>query len=347
MKVLFFIANEYTFIMKILRFLLGGILLFSIVFTAFFGAGKIGEGHFFGSAEEYKGIITLWQVDSFEGGAGSRKQFLLKVARDFEKQNKGVLVMVVEHTAESVKTALNEGQSPDMISFGNGTEISGFLELSLGVKFSGGMVGEKECAVPWCRGGYVIIANPNITTKEQLLQNDFDSMLISQAEYTQPVLSLICEGVKVNNLTIKKPMDAYVDFVGGKVRYFLGTQRDIVRLERRGVEVYTRPLTEYNDLYQYVTITSKDQTKKTYSERFLDYLMSQKVQQSLSQISMLSLNYGVEYQNQHLIQMQKVQNKNTISAFTYAQVLKQTQLDCLKVMGGDDNLKIKIKNMLI
>ena len=327
--------------------MLGGILIFCIVFTLVFASNKIGEGHSFGSAEEYKGILTLWQVDSFEGGSGSRKQFLLKVARDFEKQNAGVLVMVVEHTAESVKTALDEGQSPDMISFGNGTEVSGFLELSLGVKFSGGMIGEKECAVPWCRGGYVLIANPSITTKELLLQDNFDSVLISQAEYTQPVLSLICEGIKVNNLTVKKPMDAYVDFVGGKIRYFLGTQRDVVRLERRGVEVYARPLIEYNDLYQYVTITSKDQTKKTYSGKFLEYLTSKKVQQSLNQISMLSLNYGVEYQNQHLIQMQKVQNKNTISAFTYAQVLKQTQLDCLKAMSGDDNLKIKIKNMLI
>ena len=63
--------------MKILRFLSGGIIIFSILFTIFIGAQKISLGHDFGSSEEYKGILTMWQIDTFEGGIGSRKQFLI------------------------------------------------------------------------------------------------------------------------------------------------------------------------------------------------------------------------------------------------------------------------------
>ena len=110
--------------MKVIRTITASFLIFCIIFTFLFGAGKIAEKSQVGKSEEYKGIITLWHVDSFEGGIGSRKQFLLKTARTFEKQNKGVLIMVISHTPESVKESMDKGVYPDLISFGNGTEIN-------------------------------------------------------------------------------------------------------------------------------------------------------------------------------------------------------------------------------
>ena len=58
-----------------------------VLFTAFWGAEKLTEKGLSGDSVEYKGIIKVWQIDSFEGGMGSRKQFLLKVARGFTRPN--------------------------------------------------------------------------------------------------------------------------------------------------------------------------------------------------------------------------------------------------------------------
>ena len=71
--------------MKIFRFIISIIIVLSFVFTVFIGRHKIQEQSKITNPAEYKGIISLWQIDGFEGGSGSRKQFLLKVARDFEK----------------------------------------------------------------------------------------------------------------------------------------------------------------------------------------------------------------------------------------------------------------------
>jgi len=330
--------------MKIFRIILGAILCFSIIFTFTFGHKKINEDHYFGKAEDYKGIITIWQVDSFEGGVGSRKQFLLKVAREFEKQNPGILIMVVDRTPESVKESMENGDVPDMVSFGVGVSVSNFIELKDLPTTNGGMVGEKTCAVPWCRGGYVLIANPKLTSE---IPKEIETLLISQGEYNLSTTAVAVEGIKVKSVTVKKPMDAYVQFVEGKTPYFLGTQRDIHRLERRGFEVITKPMTKYNDLYQYVSVTTTSTLKSYYSERFIELLLSEIVQKSLSDIGMFGVIKKVEYQNSHLINMQNIECEKTISAFTQKENVQNLSLDSLSFLLGEKEREIKIKNMLI
>ncbi len=325
------------------RIFLVFIIIFSILFTLFFGRFKITQSHSFGSAESYKGILTLWQVDSFEGGTGSRKQFLLKVARAFERQNEGVLVMVLEHTPQSVKESLLDS-SPDLISFGIGTEIGAFSQINAKAFSQGGMVGQKSCALPWCRGGYTLIANPKLVSE---IGNNLESLLVSQGEYTQPLVALYMEGISASTIEIKSPMDAYVQFVAGKTPYFLGTQRDINRLERRGVEVITRPLTKYNDLYQYVALTSSDSLKASYAEQFIETLLSPSIQQTLSEIGMMSEYEKVSFANSHLSNMQNLSGFSTVSAFVAPQSLKEMQENSLLLMGGKKELENKIKNMLV
>ncbi len=320
------------------------IMVFCILFTVFFGRFKINENHTLGEQKEYKGILTLWQVDSFEGGAGSRKQFLLKLARSFEKKNTGVLVMVVEHTVESVKQALDNGQTPDMISFGAGVNIGGASTLNVNTTNNGGKVGDKVYATEWCRGGYVLIANPLLVSE---IPTEIDTLLVSQGEYTQPISALCLENITAKEITVKKPMDAYVQFVNGKTPYFLGTQRDINRLERRGYEVITRPLENYNDLYQYIALTSKDGLKQYYAQEFIRHILEEKNQQSLKEIGMLSSITSVEYDNQHLKAMQGISGFSTVSAFCAPESLKEMQRNALLVAGGNKELEIKIKNMLV
>lgn len=332
---------EYNFIMKIIRVILAILIIFSATLTLGGGWKKINQTNQLSISAEYKGIITLWQVDSFEGGKGSRKQFLLKMARDFEKQNQGVLVMVINHTISSAQQAFNDGEYPDLISFGNGLDVENLHNIMVDRALSNGKIGDKIYATAWCRGGYVLIKNPQA---KDLSQN---TIIVSQAEYTQPLIALVLEGIEFDKVQTYKPMDAYVKFTEGKITHFLGTQRDVVRLQNRGMSVECTPITEFNDLYQYVALTSTEQNKIVYAKRFIDYLLSNKVQQSLNQICMLSPYERVEFDNEHLEQMQRYNDFKSISPFTLSKKLKEMQSLSISAINGDKNALNKIKNIII
>ena len=333
--------NEYNLTMKILRVIVGIALIASLLVTMFVGKYKILEDIEILEQKQYKGIITLWHVDGFEGGSGSRKQFLLKVAREFEKQNQGVLVMVTNHTFTSVKESINNGQMPDLISYSNGTEITGAMELDNERKVVSGFIGQKNYATAWCRGGYVLIKNNNAKDNEQ------NTIIVSQAEYTQPLVALMLEGLEFDNIEVYEPMDAYVKFTANKTAYFLGTQRDVVRLNNRGMQVDCQPLTAFNDLYQYISLTGQDQDKNVYAKKFIDYLLSDNVQIQLNKICMLSPYLSVENQIESLNAMQKVSGFKSISAFCHADELKQIQTISLSAIKGNQEDINKIKNMLV
>lgn len=330
--------------MKVIRASISVLLVAVIVFTYFYGRFKVGESVTAKQSESYKGIITLWQVDSFEGGIGSRKQFLLKAARAFEKQNHGVLVMVVNHTKTSVKENLDNGVYPDIISYGVGVDVKGYSELKVNRNVLGGMVGEKTIATAWCRGGYAIIANPLLTDS---VEQEIESLIVSQGETNSALLALALEGIKVKNIEVLKPMDAYTKFVQGKSKYLLGTQRDINRLNNRGFEVIIKPIIEYNDLFQYASVTSKSESKRYLSEKFVDYLCSDQVQNKLHEIGMLSPFTDAGNENPHLIDLQQCRSFKTLSAFTPKVVIEEINSLSVKYINGDKEALNKIKKMLV
>ncbi len=328
--------------MKIFRTCLAGLITFVIMFSAFFGVKRISVKPNAVKPTEYKGIITLWQIDSFEGGRGSRKQFLLDVATAFEKTNKGVLVMVISHTKTSAEADFAKGIYPDIISFGGGVEVANSVKVNYARTFKGGNLDDDAYYTPWCRGGYAIISNPKLATHDG---GNIEKLLVSQAEYTQPLLALLEQGITATEIEVLLPMDAYVKFTVGKTPYFLGTQRDVTRLLNRGMEFNITPLGEFNDLYQYIGVTSTDTAKALYAEKFINYLVSDKVQKKLNKISMFSPYIDVGFEEEPLQEMQNVKQNKTISAFTSAVQLKNLQELSLAALRGDENAKIKIKNI--
>ena len=340
------IVKEYNLIMKIIRVICALTLTFAVAFTALFGWKKISEESLDKTPSTYKGVITMWQIDCFEGGTGSRKQFLLKSARAFEKKNNGVLVMVTDYTVEGAKNAVKEGKVPDLISYGIGAEQSGFVEINPKRVSKGGLVGEKCFATAWCRGNYVLIYNTALVESVEGI-NHFDSLLVSQNEFTQPLTAFTLEGYSANNVEIKKPMDAYVKFVSGKTPYFLATQRDVVRLKNRAFEFGMIALSEYCDLYQYVSVCSKDPVKSFYAQEFVSYLLSDSVQTSLNGIGMYSDFTSANYDETEYCLLQNTNAKHTVSAFTPAQKLKEMQEISALAVKGDSVALNKIKNILI
>lgn len=333
--------------MKIFRPIFMVFLIFSLVFTIFVGKGKISQNKITENASNYKGILSLWHIDGFEGGSGSRRQFLMWVSRQFEKQNQDVLVMVSNHTNESAKELMNSGVYPDMISYSVGIDLQKTTELSNSKSpFSiGGKVGNKNFSLCWCRGGYVLISNPNLVEKKDSYDK-IENVVISQGEYTQPLLALILDNISIKNYKILPPLDAYIKFTEGKTSYFVGTQRDIVRLENRGFEYTAYPLKNFNDLYQYISICASEEEKIATCNAFIEFLTSKSIQENLNKISMMSYVYQSKLENQNLIEMQKIKSNNTLSAFTSNALVGQIQSLSKRYIDGDEKVLPNLKNIL-
>lgn len=225
-------------------------------------------------------VVRVWNVDTFEGGKGSRTAFLGKVARMTEKNREGVFYMVMSYTLEGARAAMEEGTYPDILSFGIGLDSAAEYSLPLGFDFCGGRTDEGCLAYPWCAGGYFLFS----------LDEDFTA---------QGETAISCGGSNLAQVSaalggisgIELPsLEAYTGFLSGKYRYLLGTQRDICRFSSRGVNVSIQPLLRYNDLYQYISVLSAE--KREDCEAFLSVLLSDEVQDSLSSIGMYPVSGG-------------------------------------------------------
>lgn len=215
-------------------------------------------------------IVRVWNVDTFEGGKGSRTAFLKRAAELAERGRTGVRYLVTSVTAEGALDALGRGELPDVLSYGGGLSAFEPHCLPLGERFAG-----EDRALPWCRGEYYLFS----------LTDDFEStgeVAISVGGSNLACAAAYFAGVSGSET---ESLSAYVDFLGGKYRYLLGTQRDKCRFASRGAAVYAKPLTEFCDLYQYVSVLSEE----AYDDAlfFVNTLRSEAVQCQLGDIGML------------------------------------------------------------
>ena len=223
-------------------------------------------------------VVRVWNIDTFEGGKGSRTAFLKSVARELKGE---AYYLVTSYTLEGALTAFAEGDAPDVLSFGVG--LSEFAErlLPLPYSFAGGELGGKTLAYPWCMGGYYLFS-----------LTDFEGegrTALSVGGENLPAVAARLEGITGEET---ESVAAYTGFLSGKYRYLLGTQRDVCRFQARGVSVQARPLTKYCDLYQYIGILSSE--KRDASLAFVEALLSPEVQGRLSQIGMFPLENNAE-----------------------------------------------------
>ena len=326
--------------MRIFRIIISIILLFSITFTIFLGFKKIGEGAK-SKENKQKEVIVGWQIDGFEGGVGSRRNFLMSVSREYEKINPNYLFMINQYSISEANERLKKGVSPDFISFSSGVDVFNQKKFSTKYYSIGGQIGENTYAVPWCRGGYVLIF-----LKDELKKSNIDKLIISSKEYNLPYLAFLEEGLTATEYIGYEPKNAYQNFLlkGG---VFLGTQRDIVRLDNLGKEYNFRALTRFNDLYQYISITSDDEGKISAINGFVNLLLSEKIQNKLTQIKMFSCVVDLEYDSPALNEMQKIQDFGTISVFTPRHDYLQINEQLRAIKGDNSDEYLKIKNLIV
>ena len=219
-------------------------------------------------------VVRVWNVDTFEGGKGSRTSFLKSVARRVEEGAEGLYFLVTSLTEEGARQAFLGGERPDLLSFGVGLSEFAECALPLPYHFAGGELGGHALAYPWCAGRYYLFS----------LTDDFGGegkTAISCGGSNLPALSAAVEGIAGEELP---SLTAYTRFLGGEFRYLLGTQRDVCRFLARGVTVYSKPLDGYCDLFQYISVLSAE--KREDCLLFLGELLSARTQEALSSLGM-------------------------------------------------------------
>lgn len=300
--------------------------------------------------DEYKAILSLWNVDCFEGGKGSRADFLNDVLSD--RKSDGVIVIVKNHTEESMQAAIKKGEVPDMISYGVGVgDVLKYARELRTVGFKGGEFGGKSYAVPWCVGGYYLIAkNTDKRLIDGLMLDSDDkihlncTVIASQGDNILPLAAMRFKNLTAENVEQYPPKDAYAKFISKSGSLLLGTQRDLRRLEQRGEIFFALPLEAFSDIVQYVSVTTTKDERYKYCEKIVEYLISESVQGKLNAIGMMradgKFNDGTDFYGYDFSK-----NVYTVSPFLKSDVIFELQ-EHIKSLPINDKIPESFKNSL-
>jgi len=205
--------------------------------------------------EEPLQVLTLWQIDGFEGGKGSRAQYLVDKFKKLLKDDNAYL-NVIPLTAEAAEENLKNGTVPDMISCS--PTFNAHLQL----------INAKDFAYKtWCYGSYCLLS-----LEENCNFDDANSgnPVINEGKGNLAAVAAVMRGL--NGCAFETPTSAYLKLLNGKYKYLLGTQRDVYRLKTRGVSFSVRQITEFNDLYQNISIITREGNRYGTCKRFAEYI---------------------------------------------------------------------------
>lgn len=200
-------------------------------------------------------VLTLWQIDSFEGGRGSRATTLQNIGEKFSKKT-GCYLSVTTLTADAARMNIERGTVPDLISYGAGT---------YGLE---NLIGGRTPYYTWCYGGYCLLS---IDSNCDFTDASAENTVINSG--TGNFVKAAAMFVGLDKSAYDKPTGAYVKLINGEYKYLLGTQRDIFRLKTRGVAFSVKPITEFNDLFQNISITTADGKKISALENYISFLL--------------------------------------------------------------------------
>lgn len=315
-------------------------------------------------------VLELWHVETFEGGSFSRAKFLQNRAIDFNKQTQGKFIIVKNFTLEQLQLNLSKNNHPDLISFGVGCGeyvLPYLSELNINNSIRGdliesGKIKNKQYALPYMLGGYVLITNQS-NVVDQKFQNDlinnafnmtrcFGKNTIPSLCFAKNTLINPANALVKNNVVGNKQgfldnnfstYDAYVKFINNASVNLLGTQRDFVRCKNREQSgkletCYYSYLSGYSDLVQYISVFDNiSQTKKDISKAFIKFLLSKQVQQQIKNINMFSVLTDTIYETQDgaICDFEKALKKPLVcvNVFSQNQVLEQNKLKSWAYLG--------------
>lgn len=234
--------------LRVLKPLLCFIICVAVCITVPCVAASKGKSE---SGSQSKSVLRIWQIDSFEGGKGSRADFLQRIGNEFS-ENADCYVTVTSLSADAARINLSNGNVPDLISYGAGMYgIESFIDGWYG----------------WCYGSYCLLT---LDTNSDFSDVNASNTVINRGKDNLPSVAALFIGLE--KADYEKPASAYVKLINGKYKYLLGTQRDVYRLKTRQVSFCVKAVTEYNDLYQNISATLQSENSAA-AKRFIDYLL--------------------------------------------------------------------------
>ncbi len=262
-----------------------------------------------------RGVLTVWHVDTFEGGSGSRFDWLRRQSVLFQKKHPASPVCVSRYSYEQVRDLLQQGERFDVISFsaGTGAEVLPYLKEYTGAVnvredlLGACYVGDKIMALPYAYGGYCLSAfsdEASLPLKETLFtqyaeqgkKGEKFSLGFGSASFQLPWMALALGTTKTpqhalsvcpNRLT---QYEAYESFLNRDTfRVLLGTQRDLVRFDHRLQQGRLSPvtceyLTEFTDLIQCIGCAQSENAPL--AQKFMEFLTSTAIQKNLKSLKL-------------------------------------------------------------
>ncbi len=284
------------------------------------------------STQKYNMVLSLWQIDTFEGGKGARSDYLTDLLSEFSKE--GVYVLVSSYTVEGAREKMKNNVYPDITSFSIGAPfmIEGASKLS--GDFKGGEILGNTLALPWCRGGYFLIS-------KNAINEHIDRLIVSKGEYNNPLAALYFSSYRAKEIVVKEPKEAISEYLKSD-DVLLGTQRDIWRLLKQGKEFKATPIEKFCDLYQYIAVTCRTEEKFKKATEAAEYIVKNS-KENLEEIGMMPIDKNFYDEPLGLYDVSKTEY--TISPFTAVETLKETH-EFLNEGKSDKETGEKLKNII-
>lgn len=260
------------------------LIVLLIVFFIFNNAFKI---DFLSQESDKINIISVYHIETFEGGGKSRLSYLKEVAKEIEKENKNVLFIFKQINPENLQTELETNQ-PDIISFGYGVgkivlPYLNKLEYGFNLReelLDSGCFNNSLYAVAYISSGYCTF---NQTDKN-------DCFIYGVNNYINPKLA--CNKETDQKLT---QYEAYKQFVYNKDTTLFGTARDLFRIDNLNktnrISSSFSPCDTYTDLIQYLGIVNKNDI----TLKFLQLSLSNEYQNKLKDYYLFNVTYDRLY----------------------------------------------------
>jgi len=283
-------------------------------------------------------VLTLWHIDSFEGGVGSRASYLRKVAEQFEK-SENCLITVVSETTDDALEKIRSGLVPDLISYsvGMGEVFSLANQLKSSPMSAGGEFDGKFFAACWAFGGYV-----KMIKKGSMPQKT----VISKGLYTYPEIACYYNNIDFSAAEFLSPQRAFDLFRYNGDYALIGTQRDIYRLKRFIDDYEITPLSGFTDLMQYISVTSSDENKKIFAQKFVDYLLSDG-QKNINDLGLMSVDKNCNNADNGLIgALFDVGYDKTLSVFASEEIVEEVKRRLFDINIGQEEKTEFLKNII-
>lgn len=263
-------------------------------------------------------VLTLWQIDGFEGGKGSRAQYLKdKSVKLFNGKN--IYVNVISLSAQAAEANLNAGEVPDMVSCA--PTFNAHLKYINTSDYS---------YKTWCYGSYCILALDENCTFEDVNANN--TVANGGKDNLTKAAAVMCG---LGGVQFDSPTNAYLQLLNGKYKYLFGTQRDIYRLKTREVAFSVKQVIQFNDLYQNISILTGNADRYETCKSYVEYITTNNF--DVDKIGLLSdkVKYGDE-----MAQLNANQFENCLKYSCANEYLYQIEY---AAANNDAN---KIKNLL-